>query len=201
MVPLKGLVVVIRRSSASRSRSSRTSHRTPKPRAHTVSLPQTPRYAAARTPEGAASRRASLHVPASSSPLTVLVAEDNESNLEMMTDFLWSAGYKVIVARNGMEALDRFTAEAPALVLMDIQMPEMDGLEAIRRIRAGAFDGEGDVDRECLSRVPIFALTALAMPGDDERCLEAGANAYLSKPVSLRKLKEMIVAELEAQPL
>ena len=104
-----------------------------------------------------------------------------------MTDYLSAKGHRIIVARNGVEAIERAQAEQPDLILMDIQMPEMDGLEAMRRLRA---DG-------ALSTVPVIALTALAMPGDRERCLEAGANEYLSKPVSLRQLVAMIKAELD----
>ena len=114
----------------------------------------------------------------------ILLAEDNELNITTLADYLLVKGYQVIVARNGAEAIARAIKLPPDLILMDIQMPGMDGLEATRRIRA---DSE-------LANSPIIALTALAMPGDRERCLEAGANDYLSKPVSLKGL----VAAIEA---
>jgi CheY-like chemotaxis protein len=112
----------------------------------------------------------------------VLLAEDNEANITMMSDYLGMSGYQLLVARNGAEAIARARESRPAILLMDIQMPGMDGLEATRRIRSMAE----------LVNLPIIALTALAMPGDRERCLAAGANDYLSKPVSLRKLALLI---------
>ena len=121
-----------------------------------------------------------------SQPL-ILLAEDNEGSIVMVSDYLLVRGYRVIVARNGAEAVERANAERPDLILMDIQMPGVHGLEAIRRIRVQAEQSE--------ATVPIIALTALAMPGDRERCLAAGANEYLSKPVSLRKLLQAIQAQ------
>jgi signal transduction histidine kinase/CheY-like chemotaxis protein len=112
----------------------------------------------------------------------ILLAEDNEINVKFLADYLADKGYRVIVARNGAEALERAREERPKLILMDIQMPGMDGLEATRRIRA---DDE-------LADIPIIAVTALAMSGDRERCLAAGANDYLSKPVGLRNLVSII---------
>jgi signal transduction histidine kinase/ActR/RegA family two-component response regulator len=119
-------------------------------------------------------------------PPVVLLAEDNEATITMIADYLDTRGYQVVMARNGTEALDRASDSAPALILMDIQMPDMDGLEAIRRIRADTR----------LAAIPMIALTALAMPGDRERCLAAGANDYLSKPVSLKGLVTAIDAHL-----
>lgn len=113
---------------------------------------------------------------------TILLAEDMESNILILEDFLDNLGYKVILARNGREAIDRCREASPDLILMDIQMPLMDGLEAIRYLRADSR----------FSALPIVALTALAMTGDRERCLEAGATDYVSKPVGLRELSALI---------
>jgi PAS domain S-box-containing protein len=115
----------------------------------------------------------------------VLVAEDNETNIVTVRDGLTAYGYKVIITRNGAEAFERAQEIKPAIILMDIQMPGMDGYEAIKAIRA-------DADEQ-LAKTPIIALTALAMPGDKKRCLDAGANVYLSKPVNNKRL----VAEIE----
>jgi len=114
----------------------------------------------------------------------VLLAEDDETTLAAMSDYLSAKGYRVIVARNGHEAIQRAREDQPDVLLMDIQMPGMDGLEAIRRIRADT------------ALMPIIALTALTMSGDRERCMEAGANDYVSKPASLKELIEAIEAQL-----
>tara|TARA_R110002096_G_scaffold4501_29_gene21257 strand:- start:9353 stop:11950 length:2598 start_codon:yes stop_codon:yes gene_type:complete len=111
----------------------------------------------------------------------LLLVEDNEANIVPTTDYLASQGFEVTVARNGIEALHNAKIATPDIILMDIQMPEMDGLEATRRIR-------GDLKLQ----TPIIALTALAMPGDKERCLDAGVDDYMCKPVSYRGLSEAI---------
>nr|WP_292736057.1 response regulator [Nostoc sp. JL31] len=97
-----------------------------------------------------------------------------------------SYNFQVMLARNGLEAVQMAKQHQPHLILMDIQMPQMDGLEATRQIRA---------DTKTHS-IPIIALTALVMPGDLERCLEAGANHYLAKPIKLKQLLEMIAQQL-----
>ena len=112
----------------------------------------------------------------------ILIAEDNETNQIMLNDYLQDQGFEVSLADNGIEALARAEETRPDLILMDIQMPEMHGLEAIQRLRADPR----------FAATPIIALTALAMPGDRERCLEAGANEYFSKPVSLKSLMKTI---------
>ncbi|HBL12272.1 MAG TPA: hypothetical protein DD379_12860 [Cyanobacteria bacterium UBA11162] len=112
----------------------------------------------------------------------ILLAEDNEANISTLMDYLQVQGFRVNLARNGIEAVKMAKEQKPDLILMDIQMPEMDGLEAMRQIRT-------DTN---LTTVPIIALTALAMPGDRERCLVAGANEYMTKPVSLKKLVNLI---------
>jgi len=117
---------------------------------------------------------------------TILLAEDNEPNIMTLNEYLQDHGYTVLLARNGREALAKAEEKPPDIFLMDIQMPEMDGLEAIQRLRADSR----------FTSTPIIALTALAMPGDRERCLAAGANEYLSKPVSLKILRETIAGLL-----
>lgn len=108
----------------------------------------------------------------------ILLAEDNEANIRTLSSFLRAKGYRLTVARNGHEAVALAQAEQPDAILMDIQMPGMDGVEAIAEIRK----------RAEFHRVPIIALTALAMANDRDRCLNAGANEYLSKPVKLKQL-------------
>ncbi len=113
----------------------------------------------------------------------ILVVDDSSATVEMMQGYLRNRDYRVIGATSGAAALAAVRSDSPTLVLMDIQMPGMDGLEAIRQIRALP-PPEGEV--------PIIALTALAMRGDRERCLEAGADDYLSKPVSMKNLNDQI---------
>jgi len=108
--------------------------------------------------------------------------EDNLINQITISEYLESLGYQVSTAVNGVDAIQKARDCLPALILMDIQMPELDGLEATRRLRA---------DPRC-AEIPIVALTALAMPGDRERCLAAGANEYLCKPVGLENLADLI---------
>jgi PAS domain S-box-containing protein len=109
----------------------------------------------------------------------VLVVEDNDVNRGMICDFLSFQGYQVISAQSGRKGMDLLVKEKPDLVLMDIQMPGIDGLEVIRTVR----QMQGAV-----SSVPIIALTALAMPEDRQLCLDAGADDYLSKPIDLNGL-------------
>jgi CheY-like chemotaxis protein len=122
------------------------------------------------------------HVGSSVSWGKILLAEDTESNVLTIAEYLLDRGYEVVVARDGAEAIDMAEELSPDIILMDIQMPKMNGLEATQRLRADSrFDP-----------TPIIALTALAMPGDRERCLKAGANEYMSKPVSLKGLVKTI---------
>lgn len=117
---------------------------------------------------------------------TILLAEDNETTARFMEDYLQAIGYRVMVARDGRDAVDHCIANPPGLVLIDTQMPGLDGLEAIRLIR----------NEPALTGVPIVALTALATPADRERCLAAGANAYVAKPLRLKELRAMVAAYL-----
>ena len=114
------------------------------------------------------------------SPL-ILLAEDNEANIITISSYLEAKGYRLILARDGQQAINLVRSQNPDLVLMDIQMPKVDGLEAIKWIR-----------RNHSTDLQIVAITALAMTGDREKCLEAGANDYLSKPIKLKQLATII---------
>jgi|GEM_PF-1281086 len=116
--------------------------------------------------------------------LRILVAEDNEVNILLMRRLLERLGHEVLHVGNGARALELTRQEQVDVVLMDIQMPEMDGFEAAQRIRQEE-EGTG-------RHVPIVALTANAMTGDDRRCFEAGMDAYLSKPVEFSKLEALL---------
>ncbi len=112
----------------------------------------------------------------------ILLAEDHPDNAEMVSSYLAAHGYRMLVANSGETAITVARNCSPDLVLMDIQMPEMDGLEAIRHLRSVPYG----------ATVPIIALTALAMERDRDYCLAAGATEYLPKPISLSQLLQMI---------
>jgi two-component system sensor kinase FixL len=108
----------------------------------------------------------------------ILIAEDNEANIITVSSYLEAKDYRVVIAKNGSEAIAITKSDRPDLILMDIQMPVMDGLEAIAQIRLDP----------SLANIPIIALTALTMEGDRDRCLAIGANEYISKPIKLKQL-------------
>ena len=112
----------------------------------------------------------------------ILLAEDNEANISTFSEYLEAKGYRTLLASNGKEAIALAKDHHPDLILMDIQMPVMDGLEAIQHIR---------LDPNLVD-IPIIALTALAMTGDRERCMAAGASDYLAKPIKLKTLADTI---------
>jgi signal transduction histidine kinase/CheY-like chemotaxis protein len=119
-------------------------------------------------------------------PLRVLLAEDNPVNQTLVVRLLEKQGHAVAVAGNGREALAALERESFDVVLMDVEMPEMDGLEATALIRRR--EARGGASATPGRRIPIVAMTAYALKGDRERCLEAGMDAYLSKPVDLAEL-------------
>ena len=123
-----------------------------------------------------------INLPFTSNSYTVLLAEDNEWNVTATKEYLESQAFTVIVARDGIEAIEKAANYSPDVILMDIQMPRMDGLEAIRRLRA----------LPAFANTPIVALTALAMEGDKDRILSAGATSYISKPIKMRELVDII---------
>ncbi|AUI68913.2 PAS domain S-box protein [Beggiatoa leptomitoformis] len=112
----------------------------------------------------------------------ILIAEDHLNNILVLIDYLMAHGYRVNTARTGTEALEQLHEETPHLILMDVQMPGMDGIEATRQIRLNAQ----------FASLPIIAMTALTMPGDREQCLAAGMNDYISKPFALKQLLNLI---------
>jgi PAS domain S-box-containing protein len=116
----------------------------------------------------------------------ILMADDNPINIETFSNYLTSRGYRLIFASDGQEAINMTIAQNPDLILMDIQMPVLDGISAIESIRANPD----------INNIPIVALTALAMIGDREKCLAVGANEYLAKPVQLSHLVTVIQKQL-----
>ena len=129
-------------------------------------------------------RRGSLAPQPTALPSRILVAEDNIINQRIAQSLLTKRGHAVTVVNTGREALDALQRDAFDVVLMDVQMPDMDGFEATAAIRAR--------ERETGSRVRIVAMTAHAMQGDRERCLAAGMDDYLSKPIDPQTLFDLV---------
>ena len=122
---------------------------------------------------------------------TVLLVEDNEDNLTIYTTILRFGGYRVVEARDGRAALEAARTVAPDLILMDVSIPYVDGLEVTRRLKADP----------ATRRIPIIALTAHALPSDRDRALEAGCDGYISKPAEPRAILAAVrrkVGEAEA---
>ncbi|TAF04040.1 MAG: response regulator [Nostocales cyanobacterium] len=120
------------------------------------------------------------HIPAPQP--VILLAEDNLANLDTFSEYLTARGYRMIMATNGQDAIALSNAQTPDLILMDIEMPDMDGLEAIQKLRTNPQ----------LNQVPIVALTAPTMSENQEKCLDAGANEYIAKPVRMKQLVRTI---------
>jgi two-component system, cell cycle response regulator DivK len=106
----------------------------------------------------------------------ILVVEDNALNLELVREILTDEGYEVLEAADGAAGVAIATSERPALILMDLQLPELDGLEAVRILRADPR----------LADIPILAVTAHAMKGDDEKARAAGCDGFITKPIQVR---------------
>lgn len=120
----------------------------------------------------------------------ILIVEDHEDNRRILRDLLTSAGFEVIEAVTGIAGVTAAEAERPDLILMDIQLPEIDGYEATRRIKS----------RRDLQSIPIIAVTSYALSGDDTRAFEAGCVAYITKPFSPRELLAKVREHLPAAP-
>ena len=121
---------------------------------------------------------------------TILVVEDQEDNRQILRDLLASAGFRMIEAHDGQQALTVARSERPDLILMDIQLPIVDGYEATRNIKRDPK----------LRHIPVIAVTSYALSGDEKKALEAGCNAYVAKPFSTRYLLAKIGQFLE-QPM
>ena len=117
---------------------------------------------------------------------TVLVVEDNELNMKLFHDLLEASGYNILQTRNGLEAIDIARAHRPDLILMDIQLPEVSGLEVTKWIK----------EDDDLRAIPVIAVTAFAMKGDEERIRQGGCEAYISKPISVPRFIETIKSYL-----
>jgi two-component system cell cycle response regulator DivK len=113
---------------------------------------------------------------------TILIVEDNELNMKLFRDLLEAQGYDVIQTRDGMQALDLARSERPDLIVMDIQLPQVSGLEVTKWIKA-------DDD---LKHIPVVAVTAFAMKGDEEKIREGGCEAYVAKPISVNNFLSTI---------
>lgn len=112
----------------------------------------------------------------------ILIVEDNELNMKLFNDLLEAHGYATVTTRDGTKALDMARDSKPDLILMDIQLPEVSGLDITRQIKA-----EKD-----LQNIPIIAVTAFAMKGDEDKIRECGCNGYISKPISIASFIETI---------
>ena len=115
-------------------------------------------------------------------PKTVLIVEDNELNMKLFHDLLDAHGYRILQTKDGMEALDIAREHRPDLILMDIQLPEVSGLEVTKWLK----------EDESLRSIPVVAVTAFAMKGDEEKIREGGCEAYIAKPISVANFLETV---------
>ena len=113
---------------------------------------------------------------------TVLVVEDNELNMKLFHDLLEAHGYRILQSKDGLEALKLAREHRPDLILMDIQLPEVSGLEVTKWIK----------EDENLCDIPVIAVTAFAMKGDEEKIREGGCEAYIAKPISVKSFLETV---------
>ena len=119
---------------------------------------------------------------AAANPKTILIVEDNELNMKLFNDLLESHGYRVVQTRDGLSALDLARQHKPDLILMDIQLPEVSGIEVTKWLKE---DDE-------LKAIPVIAVTAFAMKGDEQKIREGGCEAYISKPISVLSFLQTI---------
>jgi CheY-like chemotaxis protein len=116
-------------------------------------------------------------------PPRILIVEDNVDNYELVRFLLERAGYQVLFAATGLEGIEVARREQPDLILMDLSMPEMDGWDATKRLKADILT----------SHIPILALTAHTLPGDRKRAIDAGCNGYISKPINVASFDRLVM--------
>ena len=124
-------------------------------------------------------------------PKKILIVEDDPKNMKVVAMALRPHGYTLLKATDGEEALEITLRDTPDLILLDMQLPKMSGLEVTRKLR----------EMPAFSHIPIIALTAYAMKGDKEKFIEAGCDAYLSKPINTRELPRVIAEILSGQQI
>jgi two-component system cell cycle response regulator DivK len=120
---------------------------------------------------------------------SILIVEDNELNMKLFNDLLEAHGYRTVQTRSGVEAVELARLHKPDLILMDIQLPEVSGLQVTKWLK----------DDEELRHIPVIAITAFAMKGDEEKIRQGGCEAYLSKPISIVKFLETVRHYLDEQ--
>jgi two-component system cell cycle response regulator DivK len=119
-------------------------------------------------------------------PKTILIVEDNELNMKLFNDLLQAHGYDTLQTKDGAEAMDMTEEHHPDLILMDIQLPKISGLEITRMIK----------QKDELKSIPVIAVTAFAMKGDEEKIMEGGCDGYISKPISVPTFLETVAGFL-----
>jgi two-component system, cell cycle response regulator DivK len=127
-------------------------------------------------------RAGPVRIERSTTAKCVLIVEDNDLNMKLFNDLLTAHGYVTIQTKNGMEALSLARTHRPDLILMDIQLPEVSGLEVTKWLK----------DDDDLAAIPVVAVTAFAMKGDEQRILRGGCEAYISKPISMKLFIETV---------
>ncbi len=147
-------------------------------RFHSFSKRTAPRTPAAGVPQPRVLPKASNTAMAS----TILIVEDNELNMKLYHDLLEAHGYKTLQTRNGIDAIALARKHRPDLIVMDIQLPEVSGLDVTKWLK----------EDDSLRHIPIVAVTAFAMKGDEERIREGGCEAYVSKPISVSRFLDTI---------
>jgi two-component system cell cycle response regulator DivK len=121
---------------------------------------------------------------------TILIVEDNEKNMKLARDILESRGYQIMAAETAEDGLDQVMKKLPDLVLMDIQLPGMNGIAALGKLR----------EMEATKRIPVIAFTASVMPNDHHQIREAGFDAFISKPINLKEFIATVATTLEKTP-